>query len=144
MGRNLSTLFFQFFLILLNFIIIIIIMLHTTKLIMLRILRVIFMWQNVLNKKIIQLKCLKIFNNAILFRRTFNNIIIIIIIIIIVTCDLVDTRWQGSFFTYYIIYARTMKVEYLRVQVGRATRYLSEEINRLITCWLFSYSGLFF
>ena len=44
---------------------------------------------------------------------TFGNNIIIIIIFI--TCDWVDTRWQGSFFTYYIIYVRTMKVDYLRV-----------------------------
>ena len=44
-----------------------------------------------------------------------------IIIIIFITCDLVDTRWQGSFFTYYIIHARTMKVDYLTVQVWRAT-----------------------
>ena len=41
-------------------------------------------------------------------------------IIIIITCDLADTRWQGSF-TYYIMYAMTMKVDYLTVQVGRAT-----------------------
>ena len=36
-------------------------------------------------------------------------------------CDWVDTRRQGSLFTYYIIYARTMTVYDLRVRVGRAT-----------------------
>ena len=45
----------------------------------------------------------------------------IIIIIIFITCNWTDTRWQGSFFTYYIIYVRIMKADYLRVQVGRAT-----------------------
>ena len=47
--------------------------------------------------------------------------LIIIIIILFITSNWVDTRWQESLFTYYIIYARTMKVDYLRVQVWRAT-----------------------
>ena len=51
----------------------------------------------------------------------FHFIIIIIIIIIIITCGWVYTRWQGSFFTYCIIYARTMKVDYLRVHVVSET-----------------------
>ena len=46
---------------------------------------------------------------------TYNNTIIFI------TCNWVDTRWLGSCFTYYIIYVRTMKADYLTVQVWRAT-----------------------
>ena len=42
------------------------------------------------------------------------------VLITFITRDWVDTRWQGSFFTHYIIYARTVKVVYLTVQVGRA------------------------
>ena len=49
-------------------------------------------------------------------REHYNNNILIFI-----TCDWVDTWWQGSFL-HYIIHERTMKVDYLRVQVGRATR----------------------
>jgi hypothetical protein len=43
------------------------------------------------------------------------------IIIIFITCNWVDTRWQESFFTYYITYARTVNVDFLRVQVWMAT-----------------------
>jgi hypothetical protein len=50
----------------------------------------------------------------------FMVIMIIITIIIIFTCDWVDTRWQGSFYILHYI-CTAMKVDYLRVQLGRAT-----------------------